>query len=154
MPIAKCLSVSQPFADLIISGKKTIELRKWNTRFRGEFLIHSPVKIKSEDCKRLGINETNLRTGAIIGKAVIYDVKIYKTKKELQADKEHHFASDESYRKYGFLLKNAKQFKIQIPCKGKLGFFDIQLDDTTVKDDDITSDLFDEEYRTRWINHH
>ncbi|MEK6867048.1 MAG: ASCH domain-containing protein, partial [Thermoproteota archaeon] len=26
----KCLSVSQPFADLIISGKKTIELRNWN----------------------------------------------------------------------------------------------------------------------------
>ncbi len=154
MPIAKCLSVSQPFADLIIKGKKTIELRKWNTRFRGEFLIHSPTKIKSDDCKRLGINEANLRTGAIIGKAVIYDVKIYKTKKEMQSDKKYHFASDEPYRKYGFLLKNAKEFKIPIPTKGKLGFFDIRLDDTIVKDEDITSELFDEEYRTQWINHH
>jgi len=81
VPIAKCLSVSQPFADLIIRGKKTIELRKWNTRFRGEFLIHSPATIKSDDCKRLGIDESSLRTGAIIGKAVIYDVKIYKTKR-------------------------------------------------------------------------
>lgn len=153
MPIAKCLSVSQPFADLIVKGKKTVELRKWNTKFRGEFLIHSPIKIKSQDCKRLGINEESLRTGAIIGKALIYDVKIYKTKKELQSDKKYHFASDE-YRKYGFLLKNAKEFKIPIPCKGKLGFFDIRLDDTIVKDEDITSDLFDEEYRTQWINHH
>ena len=154
MPIAKCLSVSQPFADLIVSGKKTIELRKWNTRFRGEFLIHSPMTIKSDDCKRLGINESGLRTGAIIGKAVIYDVKIYKTKKELEADAKYHFASDESHGKYGFLLKNAKAFKIPIPHKGKLGFFDIPLDDTIVKDEDITSDLFDEEYRTQWINHH
>ncbi|MEK0322582.1 MAG: ASCH domain-containing protein, partial [Nitrosopumilus sp.] len=53
----KCLSVSQPFADLIISGKKIIELRKWNTNFRGEFLIHAPIKIRIEDCKRLKINK-------------------------------------------------------------------------------------------------
>ena len=53
----KCLSVSQPFADLIISGKKIIELRKWNTNFRGEFLIHAPLKIRSEDCKRLKIKK-------------------------------------------------------------------------------------------------
>jgi len=52
------------------------------------------------------------------------------------------------------LLKNAKAFKVPIPYKGKLGFFDIHLDDTIVKDEDITSDLFDEEYRTQWINHH
>ena len=35
----KCLSLREPYAELIIvSGRKTIELRKWNTRFRGEFL--------------------------------------------------------------------------------------------------------------------
>ena len=49
----KCLSVSQPYADLIIHGRKTIELRKWNTRFRGEFLIHAPQKIRLDACKRL-----------------------------------------------------------------------------------------------------
>ena len=45
----KCLSVCQPFADLIIQGKKTIELRKWNTKFRGEFLIHASKKIRLDD---------------------------------------------------------------------------------------------------------
>lgn len=37
----KTLSLKQPFAELILSGKKKIELRKWNTSFRGEFLIHA-----------------------------------------------------------------------------------------------------------------
>ena len=74
----KCLSVSQPFADLIISGKKTIELRNWNTNFRGEFLIHSPLKIRTDDAKRLKINKKFV-TGAIIGKAQLYDVKKYNT---------------------------------------------------------------------------
>ena len=47
----KCLSVCQPFAELIIQGKKTIELRKWNTKFRGEFLVHAAKNILEQDCK-------------------------------------------------------------------------------------------------------
>ena len=70
----KCLSVSQPFADLIIAGKKIIELRNWNTNYRGEFLIHAPIKIRLNDCQRLKISK-KLATGVIIGKAELYDVK-------------------------------------------------------------------------------
>jgi hypothetical protein len=98
----KCLSVSQPFADLIISGKKTIELRKWNTNFRGEFLIHAPIKIRMDDCKRLKVNE-KLVTGAIIGKAEIYEVKKYKSVKEINADNKLHLSSKKFHGKiYGF----------------------------------------------------
>jgi hypothetical protein len=38
--MAKCLSLKQPYSELIVSGRKTIELRKWNTKYRGRFLIH------------------------------------------------------------------------------------------------------------------
>ena len=48
----KCLSICQPFAELIVEGKKTIELRKWNTKFRGEFLVHAARNMLLEDCKR------------------------------------------------------------------------------------------------------
>ena len=37
----KVLSLKQPFAELILQNKKKIELRKWNTKFRGAFLIHA-----------------------------------------------------------------------------------------------------------------
>lgn len=155
MATFKCLSVSQPFADLIVSGKKTIELRSWDTRYRGEFLVHSPLKIRSEDCKRLGMNEESLVVGAIVGKAVIYDVKIYKTQKDWHADQRHHLAGPEfSGSKYGFLLKNAKKFSSPIPHKGKLGFFDVDVRDVIPKDNDIRADIFDEEYRTQWLSKH
>jgi hypothetical protein len=52
------------------------------------------------------------------------------------------------------MLKGAKEFTNPIPHKGKLGFFDVNLKDVKIKDDDITSEIFDEEYRTQWINHH
>jgi len=152
--ILKCLSVSQPFADLIISGKKTIELRKWNTNFRGDFLIHAPLKIRTEDCKRLKMNEKFV-TGAIIGKAEIYDVKKYNSIKEVKTDQKLHFASKNFHnRTFGFRLKNAKSLRIPIPWKGQLGFFDINLLKTKIKNTEIVSDIIDEEYRYQWIGHH
>ncbi len=150
----KCLSVSQPFADLIISGKKTIELRKWNTNFTGEFLIHAPLKIRVNDCKRLKIDKKFV-TGAIIGKAELYSVKKYNSTNQIKKDKKFHFASMELGKKnYGFMLKNAKPFRVPIPCKGKLGFFDVQLPKSKIKNNEIMTDIIDEEYRYQWIGHH
>jgi hypothetical protein len=150
----KCLSVSQPFADLIISGKKTIELRNWNTKFRGEFLIHAPLKIKMDDCKRLKINK-KFATGVIIGKAELYDVKKYNSLKEINVDKKFHFATKKfQVKTYGFKIRNVKMLKIPIPFKGQLGFFDVELTKTKIKNKDIVSDIIDEEYRYQWINHH
>ncbi|HSF28417.1 MAG TPA: ASCH domain-containing protein, partial [Nitrosopumilaceae archaeon] len=106
----KCLSVSQPYADLIVQGKKTIELRTWNTKYRGEFLVHAPFKIKKDACKKLGFDETKLRTGVIIGKVEIYDVKIYNSVSELKLDYKKHFATEEFLQhKYGFLLRKPRQ---------------------------------------------
>ena len=152
--ILKCLSVSQPFADLIISGKKIIELRKWNTNFRGEFLIHAPIKIRLEDCRRLKIKE-KLVTGAIIGKAEIYEVKKYNSIKEIKADQKLHFSSKNFQDKtFGFLLKNVKALRVPIPYKGQLSFFEIDLPKTKIKNKEIVADIIDEEYRYQWIGHH
>lgn len=150
----KCLSVSQPFADLIVSGKKTIELRKWNTNFRGEFLVHSPLKVRINDCKRLKISK-KLVVGAIIGKVEIIDVKKYSSKSEVKSDAKKHLASTDFFnRKYGFVLKNPKLFRIPIPCKGKLGFFEVQLPKNKVKKNELTLDIIDEEQRYRLVGHH
>jgi hypothetical protein len=150
----KCLSISQPFAELVISGKKSIELRNWNTSFRGEFLIHAPIKIRTKDCKRLKINK-KLIVGAIVGKAILFDVKKYNSSSEIEEDRKHHLAGEDFHnKKYGFILKNAKSFRIPIPWKGQLGFFEVNLPKTVVKNTDIVSDIIDEEFRYQWIGHH
>ena len=148
----KCLSVCQPFAELIVQGKKTIELRKWNTKFRGEFLVHAPQKIRIDDCKRLKMKYT-LTTGAIIGKVELVDVKKYESESELKLDSKKHLAQhDKSDNKYGFILQNPKQLKVPIPCNGQLNFFEFKPD--LLKTDDIKIELFEEEHRYMWINHH
>lgn len=150
----KCLSVSQPFAELIILGKKTIELRKWNTNYRGELLIHAPLKIRKEDVKRLKIGKKFV-TGAIVGKVEIYDVKKYDSQKQVKSDQKFHFASKNFHdRTYGFMLKNAKVFRVPIPYKGQLGLFEVRLAKRKIKNKEIVTDIIDEEYRYQWIGHH
>lgn len=156
----KCLSVCQPFADLIVRGKKTVELRGWNTRFRGEFLVHSPQRVRIPDCRRLGMRPDSLATGAIIGKATIYDVTRYETVAELRRDRARHHAAvtgPEPGRghRYGFLLKSPKVFRIPIPYKGGLGFFDAKLPNMTGSPDGTAlAEIIDEEHRYRLVGHH
>jgi hypothetical protein len=66
----KCLSLKQPYAELLVSGKKTIELRNWNTAFRGKFLIHASKNVDKERSESLGIDYKMLVQGAIIDFAV------------------------------------------------------------------------------------
>ena len=150
----KCLSICQPFAELIIQNKKTIELRKWNTNFRGEFLVHAPIKIRKEDYKKLKIKE-NLTTGAIIGKVELYDVKKYESLKEIQEDSNQHFSTKKFQKKtFGFILKNSKPLRIPIPWKGQLGFFDVELPKVKTKNNKIINDMIEEEFTYQWIGHH
>ena len=88
--------MKQPYAELIVSGKKTIELRTWNTKFRGEFLIQASKAVNKEACERNKIDPKSLITGAIIGKAILYDVKSYESKNSFLRDKNKHFADPKS----------------------------------------------------------
>jgi predicted transcriptional regulator len=118
----KALSLKQPFAELVVSGKKTIELRKWNTKFRGEFLVHASKSVDKTAMARFGF--TDLPIGAIVGKAVLLDVKKYTDEFSHLSDKDKHLASFE-WGTYGFILENAERMP-NISCKGSLGFWDFQ----------------------------
>ena len=126
----KCLSLKQPFADLLALGEKTIELRKWNTKFRGEFLIHASKNIDVDTCDRLDINIDKLSIGAILGSAFLFDVKVYGNQEDFNRDKQKHFSIISKYfdgYKYGFLIRNAKMFKKPIIYPGKLKFFEVTI---------------------------
>jgi predicted transcriptional regulator len=116
----KVLSLKQPFAELVVSGKKTIEIRKWNTKFRGEFLIHASKNADKQFMKKLGYD--NLPSGVIVGKAKLVNVKKYLNQKDFKKDQNKHLATRD-YGNYGFILENVKRIK-EIPAKGKLGFWE------------------------------
>src|SRR3989344_7853918 len=117
----KALSLKQPWADLIVQGKKIIETRKWRTNFRGEFYIHASKSFDKKNCESFGIK--NPVTGALIGKVELVNVKEYKNKKEFDEDYRKHFAKN--FVRYGYLLRNIKRIN-PVPYKGKLNFFEVK----------------------------
>ena len=116
----KTLSLKQPFAELVVSEKKTIELRNWNTKFRGKFLIHASKIPDSEAMKRFGFDK--LPVGVIVGEAELVDVKKYENDKEHKKDEKNHLANS-VWGKYGFVLKNVKRVKL-VEARGMLGFWE------------------------------
>lgn len=120
----KALSLKQPWAELVLLGKKTTELRKWNTNFRGEFFIHASGNVDEEKMKEF--NFKDLPGQAIVGKANLVDVKIYDDEKEFLRDSDKHLASSMKWGKYGFVLEGIKRLKL-IKHKGSLGFFEVNL---------------------------
>ena len=124
----KCLSLKQPFAELLVSGIKSIELRKWNTKFRGKFLIHASKNLDKERASSLSIDYTKLSQGAIIGTAILYDVKEYKSKAEFVKDKNKHYADIKKFGsyKFGFMVSNAHRLRTPRTYPGRLRFFEVQ----------------------------
>lgn len=118
----KVLSLKQPFAELVVSGRKIIELRKWRTNFRGEFFIHASKNADLRAMKKFGFE--NLPLGFVVGKAKLVDVKEYSDEKEFEKDKDKHLA-DSSWGKFGFVLENCERVK-PFPAKGKLNFWELE----------------------------
>jgi hypothetical protein len=76
----------QPYAEFLVSGMKTIEVRKWKTKFRGQLFVHASKNIDEKACKRLKIDHAKLVTGAIVEKANLYNVMSYGSKNSFLKD--------------------------------------------------------------------
>jgi len=120
----KALSIRQPWAQLIATGRKDIENRKWSTKFRGEFLIHTGKVMTRDDwddacdvCQHIGKSEhpifkDQLNKGGFVGIAEIVDCVT-------EIDSPWFFGA------YGFVIKNARPIDF-IPYRGQLGFFNVE----------------------------
>jgi hypothetical protein len=77
----KCLSLRQPYAELIVAGRKTIETRKWKTNFRGKFLIPASKTIDKEwGANIMNIDCSKLTKGAVIGFSIRCEEICYQTR--------------------------------------------------------------------------
>lgn len=71
----KCLSVNQPWAGLIVDRGRP-DIRKWETKFRGELLIHTGLKVQTAECRRLNLIPGT--TGAILGMVELISIELLK----------------------------------------------------------------------------
>lgn len=116
-----CLSVRQPWAELIVKGIKDIENRTWATGYRGLLLIQSTITFDweawhfpyvQEGLKKIGVSMPELlKRGAIIGAVEITGIN--GQNKSMWAER----------NKWHWHLRNAAKFEKPVIWKGQLSLW-------------------------------
>jgi len=140
----KVISILQPWASLVALGHKRIETRSWSTKYRGELLIHASAKFTKQQenlSHEFSMMQRDSRIyhcprGAIIGKVdlaqcyLMGEISTFArylhngstwplTKQEIV------FGDYSSPFRFVWLLSDPILFKEPIPCKGKLGIWNL-----------------------------
>src|SRR5262245_51718031 len=88
------LSLKQPWAALLASGRKTIEVRKWPTARRGRILIHASrhTDDRPEAWALVpgGLQSLAQLTGGIVGSGEITGCIAYRSVEAFTADQARH----------------------------------------------------------------
>jgi hypothetical protein len=117
------LSIKQPWAQLIMEGRKDIEVRSWATPYRGPLWIHTGQKLDTYANERF--QQQDLFRGGIVGCAVLWGILSFSAK-SWEAWRIRHLDDspfDEELAKYGWIFRNPKPLDRPIPAKGMLGLF-------------------------------
>lgn len=126
------LSIKQPWAALVVSGRKTIEVRTWPTSVRGRVLIHAG---RSADDREQGWSRVDdaLRPiaelrGGVIGSVEISGCVLYREQSAFVADCPKHLNDPDWFAPnlYGFEMRHATILPF-FPCKGWFKFFQVPL---------------------------
>lgn len=129
----RVLSLRQPWAWMVVAGGKNIENRRWNTRFRGPFLIHAAKGMTRDEYEDAVFfaREVNpflvvppfeqLERGGLVGRARLVDVIAPCAAETLfQKPCTHPWHMP---AQYGFVLADVERLDF-VPMRGELGFFE------------------------------
>lgn len=104
----KALSIKQPWANLIVSGKKTIETRLWLTGYRGPLLI---VSSKTPNIPPAGY---------ALAIAELVDCR------PMTASDERAACCARYPGAFSWVLRDTRKIEI-FPVRGKLGLYDVNI---------------------------
>lgn len=112
----RALSVKQPYANDLVSGEKTIEVRSRNTTYRGDILI----------CSSATPELPGMSCGVTLGKVELYDVKRVAdfTPEDWDNTRIPKDKRAKITKGYGWIMRNPRRV-IEMPVKGQLGIFNL-----------------------------
>jgi hypothetical protein len=131
--VERAISIKQPWAALIIAGRKSIEIRTWPTTYRGWVLIHAGKKADTRetgweliDTPELEIEAAKL--GGIIGVAEVCGCLSYETKAAFTRDRELHRNDPDWFtppEMFGFQFRQARSLPFK-KLGGQTFFFKVE----------------------------
>ncbi|MBY5731498.1 ASCH domain-containing protein [Rhizobium leguminosarum] len=130
---APALSIRQPWAELIVSGKKDVELRFWKDNYRGPVWLHTGAQVDERAAAHFQQND--LFKGGLVGVARLTEIRLL-TQRLFASWRDRHldFSDFTIHRElYGWVFTNICRLPKPYPCKGALKLFAV---DTSGLSDD------------------
>ena len=127
------LSLKQPWAALVVAGRKAIEVRRWATAVRGRVFIHA-AKVPDDRPDAWAHVPDDLKPlaqlgGGLIGAADLTGCILYRTAGGFAADAAKHLNPTDWFeppRMYGFVFRGGEPVPF-VPCRGYVRFFTIDV---------------------------
>lgn len=121
----KALSIRQPWAELIVQGRKTIELRTWQTSYRGRIAIHASQTVREEACIAYGLDPARVVRGALVGAVELVDI-LTLDEAAWEALRDQHLSlSDFPGPMFGWRLEAPQRLPQPIPIRGRMNLFNV-----------------------------
>jgi hypothetical protein len=125
----KALSLTQPWASLVIAGAKRIETRSWRTEYRGLLAIHASKRLPPDVAwvaREFGIPESDIQAlprGAVLGTVELVDVRRAEDVMAQLSQLEKELG-DYSPGRWAWLLKSPIVYGRPIIAHGALGLWE------------------------------
>ncbi len=116
----KALTVCQPYSELIVSGEKWVENRRWPTSHRGPLAIHAGKSKEWFTCDE----DEALPRGVIVGVAQLVGCVRLDDLDPLKPDHQRIILHEHSEGPWCWLLENVRRIE-PIPYRGQQGLFEI-----------------------------
>lgn len=127
----KVLTIKQPWATLIMQGDKRFEFRSWQTKCRGDLLIHAGKGIDKEAMKRLAkYLPDEIPLGKILGKVTLVDcIRMCPEFKEMLLKENSDIYTKSSFSEnFGWQVEDVQVFDEPIEAKGHLSLWEYYID--------------------------
>jgi hypothetical protein len=126
----RALSIHQPWAELIMLGRKRYELRTWKTGFRGQIAVHASFGMDHrlddyEGARQAGLPIEKLERGAIVGTVELVDCTPFARSmaNEMLANRAHF--SGWLQNLWAWELQRPERLRDPVPYRGRQGLFRI-----------------------------
>jgi hypothetical protein len=136
--IYHALSVKQPWATLLAHGRKTIEVRRWRTAFRGTLLIHA-ARISDERPEAWAhvppeLREATRQLGGIVGVGRLDSCRFYPDLETFLTDQSCHLNEPSWFQTAGLVGLCFSELRV-LPYRrvpGYVKIFEVDLDDLEI----------------------
>lgn len=115
------LSVKQPWVELILNGRKTIEVRSWRRDYRGRIWLHASKRPNTGASAHFKM--TGLFTGGYVGFATLLDIVEFDSRPWKELSSGHCVPWAYSKPSFGWVFKDPVRFSEPVSGSGSLGLF-------------------------------